>query len=60
MQLYILLMLPSGHLKDFEKLPLEVRSLNNYLKTLEHQVYEIHRYLIEKELPVKRIGQFYE
>ncbi len=28
----------------------EVRALNIYLKTLEHQVYEAHRNMIEKEL----------
>jgi len=30
----------------------EVRALNTYLKTLEHQVYEIHRDMIEKKLPL--------
>jgi site-specific recombinase XerD len=34
----------------------EVRSLNNYLKTLEHEVYEIHRYLIEKKLPLTAVN----
>ena len=34
----------------------EVRSLNNYLKTLEHQVYEIHRHLIEKKLPLTAVN----
>jgi len=34
----------------------EVRSLNNYLKTLEHQVYEIHRLLIEKKLPLTAVN----
>ncbi|MHB8209232.1 phage integrase SAM-like domain-containing protein [Mucilaginibacter sp.] len=34
----------------------EVRSLNNYLKTLEHQVYEIHRQLIEKKLPLTAVN----
>jgi site-specific recombinase XerD len=28
------------------------RSLNEYLKTLERQVYEIHRQMLEKKLPV--------
>ena len=34
----------------------EVRSLNNYLKTLEHEVYEIHRHLIEKKLPLTAVN----
>ncbi|HEY9535687.1 MAG TPA: site-specific integrase, partial [Mucilaginibacter sp.] len=34
----------------------EVRSLNSYLKTLEHEVYEIHRYLIEKKLPLTAVN----
>jgi site-specific recombinase XerD len=34
----------------------EVRSLNSYLKTLEHQVYEIHRHLIEKKLPLTAVN----
>jgi site-specific recombinase XerD len=34
----------------------EVRSLNNYLKTLEHEVYEIHRYLMEKKLPLTAVN----
>jgi site-specific recombinase XerD len=34
----------------------EVRSLNNYLKTLEHQVYDIHRHLIEKKLPLTAVN----
>ena len=29
-----------------------VRSVNEYLKTLEHQVYEVHRQMIEKKLPL--------
>jgi site-specific recombinase XerD len=34
----------------------EVRSLNNYLKTIEHEVYEIHRYLMEKKLPLTAVN----
>jgi len=34
----------------------EVRSLNSYLKTLEHEVYEIHRHLIEKKLPLTAVN----
>ena len=34
----------------------EVRSLNNYLKALEHQVYDIHRHLIEKKLPLTAVN----
>ncbi|MFI5137162.1 MAG: site-specific integrase [Sphingobacteriales bacterium] len=30
----------------------EVRTLNAYLKTLEHQVYETHRNMIENKLPL--------
>jgi hypothetical protein len=29
----------------------DVRSVNAYLKTLEHEVYEVHRVMIEKKLP---------
>ncbi|MDR3697721.1 site-specific integrase [Mucilaginibacter sp.] len=29
----------------------DVRTLNAYLKTLEHEVYEVHRLIIEKKLP---------
>ena len=34
----------------------EVRTLNTYLKTLEHQVYEIHRNMIEKKLPLTTVN----
>jgi len=34
----------------------EVRALNSYLKTLEHQVYEAHRNMIEKKLPLTAAG----
>ena len=34
----------------------EVRTLNSYLKTLEHQVYEVHRIMIEKKLPLTAAG----
>jgi site-specific recombinase XerD len=34
----------------------DVRSLNNYLKTLEHEVYDIHRHLIEKKLPLTAVN----
>jgi site-specific recombinase XerD len=34
----------------------EVRALNIYLKTLEHQVYEVHRNMIEKKLPLTAAG----
>jgi hypothetical protein len=34
----------------------EVRTLNNYLKTLEHQVYEIHKQLIEKKLTLTAVN----
>ena len=34
----------------------EVRALNIYLKTLEHQVYEAHRNMIEKKLPLTAAG----
>jgi site-specific recombinase XerD len=30
----------------------EVKSINAYLKTLEHEVYEVYRTMIEKKLPV--------
>jgi site-specific recombinase XerD len=30
----------------------EVRSVNAYLKTLEHEVFEVHRTMIEKKLPL--------
>ena len=30
----------------------EVKSINTYLKTLEHEVYEVHRDLTEKKLPL--------
>jgi hypothetical protein len=34
----------------------EVRALNSYLKTLEHQVYEAYRNMIEKKLPLTAAG----
>lgn len=34
----------------------EVRALNIYLKTLEHQVYEAYRNMIEKKLPLTAAG----
>jgi len=34
----------------------EVRRLNTYLKTLEHQVYEVHREMIEKKLPLTAVN----
>jgi site-specific recombinase XerD len=34
----------------------EVRALNSYLKTLEHQVYEAHRNMIEKKLRLTAAG----
>jgi len=30
----------------------EVRTINAYLKTLEHEVFEVHRTMIEKKLPL--------
>ncbi|MBS1520650.1 MAG: hypothetical protein JST50_06630 [Bacteroidetes bacterium] len=30
----------------------DVRSVNAYLKTLEHEVYEVHRVMSEKKLPL--------
>src|SRR3569833_1823153 len=29
-----------------------VRTINTYLKTLEHEVYEVHRVMIERKLPL--------
>ena len=34
----------------------EVRALNIYLKTLEHQIYEAYRNMIEKKLPLTAAG----
>ncbi len=34
----------------------DVKSLNVYLKTLEHEVYEVHRSMIEKKLPLTAVN----
>lgn len=34
----------------------EVRSVNAYIKTLEHEVYEAHRSMIVKKLPLTAVG----
>lgn len=34
----------------------DVRSVNTYLKTLEHEVYEVHRVMIERKLPQTAVG----
>lgn len=34
----------------------DVRSVNTYLKTLEHEVYEVHRTMIEKKLPLTAVN----
>ena len=33
----------------------DVRTVNAYLKTLEHEVYEVHRTMIEKKLPLTAV-----
>ena len=34
----------------------EVKSINNYLKSLEHRVYEVHREMVDKKLPLKAVN----
>ena len=34
----------------------EVRTFNAYLKTLEHEVYEVHRNMIERKLPLTAVN----
>lgn len=34
----------------------DVKAINAYLKTLEHEVYEVHRGMIEKKLPLTAIN----
>ena len=34
----------------------DVRTINTYLKTLEHEVFEVHRRMIEKKLPLTAVN----
>jgi Arm domain-containing DNA-binding protein len=34
----------------------DVRTVKTYLKTLEHEVYEVHRAMIEKKVPLTAVN----